>query len=91
MASSCACCSREAAMTTLAVLAYRTTMAMVSSENLAGVFSPRCYNRIFLLLLLVYVFASLQQVFLLQSLCGFAPSQSPEDFVGFFFFAPMLH
>jgi hypothetical protein len=50
-------------MPTLAVLARRAAMAIVSSENLAGVFSPRRYNRIFLLLLLVNVFASLEQVF----------------------------
>jgi hypothetical protein len=37
-----------------------------------------------LLLLLVNIFASLEQVFLLQSLCGFAPSVA-GDFAGFFF------
>jgi hypothetical protein len=38
MASSCACCSKEVAMPMLAVLARHAAMAMVSWENVAGVF-----------------------------------------------------
>jgi hypothetical protein len=71
-------------MPTLAVLARRAAMTIVSSENLAGVFSPRRYSRIFFIATFDQCFCIIRTSFLLQSICGFAPSRLSEDFAGFF-------
>jgi hypothetical protein len=71
--------------------AGRAAMAMVSSENLSGVFSPRCYNRIFLLLLLVNVFALLEQVFFATIALWICTVTVAGGLCRIFFVAPMLY
>jgi hypothetical protein len=46
--------------------------AAASLENLAGVFSSRCYNRRLLLIHLVYVFCIIRTDFFLHLICRFA-------------------